>query len=154
MLELVHEVQTTPPYCYGPDEAAPVGQWFPALIDRADQAFLAYRPETAPVGYCVALPLADHHEAAQIAELLGVDLDQTRYLAELAVAAPGRRQEIASALLDRVLDPPETTDWVVRTVAGNQPARDLYRKYGFTLVHGVAQRHHGREKVFLRRARP
>lgn len=50
VLELVHEIQTSPPYCYGPDEAAPVARWFPALLARADQALLAYGSDRVPVG--------------------------------------------------------------------------------------------------------
>lgn len=150
LLELVDQIQVTPPYSYAPGEIPASRDWFPGLVERSDLTFVAFDGD-APIGYCTALTWNGYGRLHDYAEPLGIDPATTMYVAELGVAPTARRRGIASSLLTRARQayPVGTTASVVRTLAGNQPAVRLYQRHGYRLVDGVQQDLHGRARVFL-----
>jgi ribosomal protein S18 acetylase RimI-like enzyme len=150
LLELVDQIQVTPPYSYAPGEIPASRDWFPRLAERADLTLIAF-DGAAPIGYCVALTWNGYGRLLDYADRLGIDPATTMYVAELGVAPAARRRGIASALLTRAHQayPAGTTASVVRTLAGNQPAIQLYERHGYRHVEGLEQNLHGRARIFL-----
>jgi ribosomal protein S18 acetylase RimI-like enzyme len=154
VLDLVAEIQHAPPYSYRPGEVRAAHEWFPELVATAELVFVAYGTGK-PVGFCVALPISAYGNLDGLGDRLGVDLATTAYLAELGVAASVRRHGVASLLLRHMHDAltPDTTDVVVRTIAGNEPAIAFYQRHGYQVVDSVTQQLNGRPRIFLTRRR-
>lgn len=154
-LELIQAIQEEPPYSYAPGEVPHAAQWVPPLMRLPGaRMYLALGPAGRTVGYCLTLPLAAYRQPDDLADQLGVDPADCCYIAELGVASADRRQGIARALLQAALsdDQEQAASYLVRTLAGNQPAIELYRGLGFRQVPGINQSHHGRPRIFLRKA--
>jgi ribosomal protein S18 acetylase RimI-like enzyme len=152
LFELVDQISASPPYSYAPGEISPTEVWFPALLRKAELTVVAVR-DSRVLGYCVALPFDDYGKLGDYARSLGIDASTTMYVAELGVEPSQRRQGIAGRLLGEVHENlrPETTTCVVRTLAVNEPAIELYRRHGYAVVPGLTQEWNGRERVFLTR---
>lgn len=151
VLDLVQAVATGPPYNYQPGEIAAAAEWFPALVATTDLTFLHYDDADRPIGYCLAVPLERHKSVQPVVAQLGVDVAHTLYIAELGVARGHRRRGVATRLLRAAcLDRGDgIAAYVVRTLAGNQPAIAFYERHGFTVADGVCQVHRGRSRIFL-----
>lgn len=147
---LVERIQSEPPYSYQGEEIPPARVWFAHLLERATVALVAVQ-HGVPATYCVGLPLELYGKLAPLYADLGVAPESTMYLAELGVDRRARRAGLATALVRGFhAAHPVTTAYLVRTLAGNEPAVTLYQRLGYQLLD-VQQEWNGRNGVFLRR---
>lgn len=152
LLDLVDHIMSAPPYSYLPGEVREASDWFPALVTKGLSTLLATSGQ-AVVGYCLAVPAAVYPAANEMARTLGLEAETTGYVAELGVAEAVRRAGVATTLIRGVLDSANVLidDWLVRTLAENAPAIDLYRKQGFRTLTTPSEIRHGRPRVWMRR---
>jgi ribosomal protein S18 acetylase RimI-like enzyme len=151
VLGLADLIQRQQPYAYADWEVRPVAQWMPEMMRTLGAALYLAADSARVVGYCITMPLTSM-QPGSVPQALRAGTD-TWYIAELGVAPAHRREGIASALLYAALAGPagRETGWLVRTLAGNEPAIRLYQGFGFAVVPEVRETHHGRARIFLRR---
>lgn len=97
LVALAQRIQLAPPYSYRTDDVPHAEEWFTALVRDSDVVFTASTDR--PVGHCIAHALDRRPQGHEIADLTGVDLATTMYIAELAVDESVRRRGLAIRLL-------------------------------------------------------
>jgi ribosomal-protein-alanine N-acetyltransferase len=113
---------------------------FAALVSQPGVCFLVIERDGAVAGYAVAYHAADEAE-----------------LANLAVASGARRQGMGRTLLDAVVEAVRccgAAEIWLEVRASNEPARTLYRRYGFQEA-GVRSRYYDHpveDAIVMRRA--
>lgn len=150
--QVVERVCTGPPSNYQPGEIEPATSWFPRLAAVTGACTCVAQDEAGtPVGYCLSMPLVEHADVREAAAIAMTNPDHTLYLAELGVDQGHRRQRIAGRLLACATAHAAGRETIVRSLVDNSAAIDFYMRHDFSIVYGVRQMHHGRERLYLHR---